>query len=116
MSEYNHKRLESRIREAISMLILTNEVKNPHISRFISITDVHLSKDKAYATVWVSSLDHEAQLDSSVEALQSAAGFIQQRLASVMKTRNTPRLTFKIDTSVRDGQRINELLEKIKKE
>jgi ribosome-binding factor A len=49
-----------------------------------------------------------------VTALQSAAGFIQQRLGTLLKTRNTPRLTFKADTSIREAEAINKIIDELK--
>lgn len=112
MSDYAQGRLESRILEAVNTLIVQGSIKNPKLSRFASISDLSLSKDNAYATLYVSCLDDNA-LDRSVAALQSAAGFIQARLASVLRTKNTPRLTFVADTTQRDANRINELLKSI---
>ncbi|MEA5032344.1 MAG: 30S ribosome-binding factor RbfA, partial [Sphaerochaeta sp.] len=71
------------------------------------------SRDKAYATVWVYSFVEDNKLEQSVAALQSAAGFIQQRLGALMKTRNTPRLTFKADTSIREAQAMNDLIDSL---
>ena len=112
MSDYAQSRLESRIVEAINTLIVQGDIKNPKLSRFASVCDLSLSKDNAYATAYVSCLEDKC-LDNSVKALQSAAGFIQARLASVLKTKNTPRLTFVADTTQRDANRINELLKSI---
>jgi len=83
------------------------------VGRFVSISEVQLSKDNAYATVWITSPDPEERLEDSAAALQSAAGYIQQRLATLLKTRNTPRLTFKVDVSIRESERINELIDKL---
>ena len=112
MGDYAQNRLESRIVEAVNMLIVKGDIKNPKLSRFASISDIELSKDNAYATLYVSCLD-DASLTKSAAALQSAAGFIQSRLAGVLKTKNTPRLTFVADTTQRDANRIDELLKSI---
>ena len=42
MSEHTGKRLESRILETISTMIVSGMIKNPHLSRFTSITEVDL--------------------------------------------------------------------------
>lgn len=114
MSEYNHKRLEARIAQAISTMIVTREIKHPRLSEFVSVSAVALSKDKAYATVSISSFVDDGRLAASVEALQSAAGFIQQHLGQIMNTRNTPRLTFKEDTSIKEAEAINKLIDSLK--
>ena len=108
-----HQRLESRIQETISTMIVTREIKHHGLNPFVSISKVTLSKDKAYATVWISSFVEDDALEQSVNALQSAAGFIQQRLANVLQTRNTPRLTFKIDTSIQEAQAVNAIIESL---
>lgn len=113
MSNYIHQRLETRIQESISTMIVTREIKHHGLSPFVSVSDVSLSKDKAYATVWVSSFEEDKTLEQSVEALQSAAGFIQMRLAAILKTRNTPKLRFKADTSLKEAQAINELIDSL---
>ena len=113
MADYIQSRNEARIMEVVSTLIVSGEIKNPRLSRFASINDISLSRDNAYATLYVSCLE-DKQLESSVAALQSAAGFIQARIARVLKTKNTPKLNFVADTTERDAARIDALLESIK--
>ncbi len=112
MSDYSCERLNSRIAEIVNTLIANGEIKNPGLSRFASVNDIYVSKDKAYAKLYVWCIDEKA-LESSVAALQAAAGFIQSRLGSVLKTRNTPKLTFIADETERNARRIDELLELI---
>lgn len=111
MSQYSEERLESRILESISTMIVTGVIKNPSLSRFCSVTEVSLSPDNAYADVFVSCL-MEKDLAKSVKALNSATGFIQGHLAKILKTRNTPVLRFIPDTSYQEGERINNLIDK----
>ncbi|MFW5769333.1 MAG: 30S ribosome-binding factor RbfA, partial [Spirochaetota bacterium] len=47
----------------------------------------------------------------AVDALNHASGFVQKQLGKKLKTRNTPKLTFIADTSVKEGFRINKLIE-----
>ncbi|MDY4609430.1 MAG: 30S ribosome-binding factor RbfA [Sphaerochaetaceae bacterium] len=113
MSEYSQKRIESKLMEAISTLIVTGEIKQPNLSTLCSVSRLELSKDNAYATVYISSVLGDDSLERSVAALQSAAGFIQKRVGAFLKTRNTPRLTFKADFSIKDGQQVNELIDSL---
>ncbi|MFC2821973.1 MAG: 30S ribosome-binding factor RbfA [Sphaerochaeta sp.] len=114
MTDYIRSRNEARIIEVVNTLIVSGEIKDSRLSRFASISAVSLSRDNAYASMYVSCLE-DNRLEKSVQALQSAAGFIQARLAKVLKTKNTPKLNFVADTTERDAQRIDELLESIKK-
>ena len=113
MADYIQSRNEARIIEVVNTLIVNGEIKNPKLSRFASIGDISLSRDNAYATLYVSCLVDE-QLENSVKALQSAAGFIQARLAKVLKTKNTPKLSFVADTTERDAAKMEALLESIR--
>ena len=53
----------------------------------------------------------EKDLERSVKALSSASGFIQGRLGTILKTRNTPVLRFVADRSYQEGERINHLID-----
>ena len=112
MADYIQSRNEARIMEIVNTLIVSGEIKNPKLSTFASISDISLSRDNAYATLYVSCLV-DKDLNNSVKALQSAAAFIQGRLAKVMKTKNTPRLTFVPDTTERDAARMDALIESL---
>ena len=110
MSEFSQKRLESRIAETVGQLIVSGAIKNPHLSPFTSVTRVDLSPDNAYASVFVSVMpDNRAA--QSVRALNSAKGFIQGRLGQQLKTRNTPGLTFHLDDSYKEAERVNRLID-----
>ena len=115
MSEFSQKRLESRIAEAIGELIVSGAIKNPHLSPFTSVTRVLLSPDNAQCSVYVSALP-DNRIDPSVKALNSAKGFIQSRLGAVLKTRNTPVLTFFRDDSYREAERVNRLIDEAMKD
>lgn len=113
MNDYTQNRIETRIVQAVNTLIVNGDIKNPKLSTFASICDIKLSTDNAYATLYVSCLN-ERELNSSVKALQSAAPFIQGRLAKVLKTKNTPHLTFVADTVEKEAQHIEDLLSSLK--
>lgn len=116
MSEYSQKRIESKLMEAISMLIVNGEIKQPNLSTLCSVSRLELSKDNAYATVFISSVLTDESLERSVAALQSAAGYIQKRVGAFLKTRNTPKLTFKADFSIKGGQEVNALIDSLVEE
>lgn len=113
MSEWASKRIEAKIAEAIGTLIVTGEIKNAKLSTLSSVSRVDLSADNAYAVIYISSPLDEETLHESVEALSRASAFIQKRLGSFLKIRNTPKLRFKADTSLTEGQRINALIDQL---
>lgn len=106
MSEFRLKRVASLVQQAISEMIVTGTIKDHRVSSFISVTDVEVSKDTAYARVYVSSFENPQQVESAVKALNHAAGFIQARLGKKLRLRNTPKLTFIQDGSIERGVRM----------
>ena len=53
MADYIQSRNQARIMEVVNTLIVSGEIKNPKLSRFASVNDISLSKDNAYATLYV---------------------------------------------------------------
>ena len=111
MSEFSGLRLESRILESISLMIVKGMIKNPNLSPFTSITEVKLDSDNTAAIVYVSCV-LDKDLDKSVKALNSAAGFIQSHLGRLLKTRNTPILQFRPDRTQQESEKMNRLINK----
>lgn len=103
MGEFRMLKLGEQIREEISSLIMLQKVKDPRVSTFLSINRVEVAKDLAYAKVYVSSFLNESQVKKGVEGLNSAAGFIQSSIAKKLTIRQFPKLTFIVDTSIKEG-------------
>ena len=103
MGEFRMLKLGEQIREEISKLISLQKVKYPRVSTFLSINRVEVAKDLAYAKVYVSSFLNESQVKKGVEGLNSAAGFIQSSIAKKLTIRQFPKLTFIVDTSIKEG-------------
>lgn len=108
-------RLNSLLKEVISEVIHT-DVKNPHMGQFVSITRVDITKDLHYAKVYVSIIGTEEQKRESMDALQSAAGFIAVHASKKMVIRYFPELKFILDDSVDKHMRIQKLLTDISEE
>ncbi|WP_294429584.1 30S ribosome-binding factor RbfA [uncultured Treponema sp.] len=103
MGEFRMLKLGEQIRDEISTLIMLQKVKDPRVSTFLTINRVEVAKDLAYAKVYVSSFLNESQIRKGVEGLNSAAGFIQSSIAKKLTIRQFPKLTFVVDTSIKDG-------------
>ncbi len=94
------------IQHAISEMIVTGVIKDHRVSSFISVTGVEVSKDTAYARVYVSSFENLQSVENAVKALNHAAGFIQAKLGKKLHLRNTPKLNFIQDGSIERGVRM----------
>ncbi len=111
MNEIRLKRVESLIRDKVSSLIMMGDVKDPRVDSSITLTRVKAAGDLASARVWVSSFGGEEATKRAVKGLNNAAGFIQSRLGREIHMRNTPRLYFTADNSIRDGLVVNRLID-----
>ena len=118
MGQYRMERLNAQLREEISKILLHGDIKDPRVSTFLSINRVEVTTDLAYAKVYVSSFLPDGQLEKGVAGLNSAAGFIQGVIAKKLRIRQFPRLTFLVDSGMKDGfhmvQKLTELEEETK--
>ena len=116
MADYRTERVGRLIQEKIASLILEGKIKDNRVNPFLSITRVSVSRDLAWAEVYVSTFKNQGNLSRGVEGLQSAAGFIQAQLASTMRIRKTPRLRFHEDQSIKEGFEILKKIEELDNE
>jgi ribosome-binding factor A len=103
MSSFRLKKVESLLQREIGSILLNGKVKDPRVDSFLTVSGVKVSKDIAYAKVFISSFKNEESLARAVEALNHASGFIQSLLNRHLKMRYTPRLNFVADTSIKEG-------------
>jgi ribosome-binding factor A len=102
-------RIADQIKHEIGRLLL-KESRDPRFS-LVSVTAVEVSKDYSHAQVFVTLLnDQDKQV--VIKALNKAAGFFRFQLAHSLNLRTTPRLHFHYDDTLRQGQKIIELLAK----
>ncbi len=103
------RRVNEGIREVLGDAIAT-ELKDPRIG-FVTVTAVDTSPDLRTARVYVSVLGTEEERTESLAGLESSHGFLQGKIASAMRMKRTPTLTFRYDDSVDRGVRISRLLD-----
>lgn len=108
-------RLNSLLKEVISEVI-RKEVSNPNVSDFLTITKVEITKDLHHAKVFFSIIGTEEEKHNTLEALQSASGYIAVLASKQVVLRHFPNLTFKTDDGVDKHMRIDSILQDIKKE
>ena len=108
-------RMGEEIRKIISDLLFKG-LKDPRLSAMISITAVEVTSDGSYATVYLSVLgmnsdpEKAAAQHDTLDALNSAKGFIRKEIGRQIKLRHVPDLIFKIDKSLEYGRHIDELI------
>jgi ribosome-binding factor A len=99
------------IREVVGMAILA-DLKDPRIQN-VTVTHVEVSPDMRQAKVHVSVMGDEKAQQLSLHGLQSAAGFLQQKIAKRIDTRYTPRIMFELDMGVKKSIAIAKLLDEV---
>ena len=100
-----------RVNEAIREILgdaITTELKDPRIG-FVTVTEVDTSPDLRAARVYVSVLGSPEERESSLAGLRSSHGVLQGKIATGMRLKRTPTLTFEYDDSVDRGARISRL-------
>ena len=97
------------IRDEISKIIL-HEVRDPRVTKYLAVNDVLVSKDLAYADIYVSSFEHDNDSDREeiVEVLNSASGFFRTLLSKRLSIRATPKLRFYYDTLQSEGMNLEQ--------
>ncbi|MGL4773606.1 MAG: 30S ribosome-binding factor RbfA [Clostridium sp.] len=114
MANYRGGRINEEVKREISNLI-QNEIKDPRLSAMISVTAVKVTKDLAYAKVYVSIFTmNEEEKQNNLQALKSASSFIRREIGQRVKLRHCPQIIFELDDSIDYGMRIEELLVKSK--
>jgi ribosome-binding factor A len=101
-----------RVNESIKEILgdaITTELKDPRIG-FVTVIEVDTSPDLRAARVYVSVLGTEEERENSLAGLRSSHGFLQGKIASAMRMKRTPTLTFEYDESAERGDRISRLL------
>jgi len=99
-------------REVADILV---RLRDPRISRWVSVTDVEVTPDLSLARVYVSVLAAGDERRCSLEALAHAAGFVRRELAPRLGLREVPEIRFLLDSSIETGARVDELLRKIER-
>ncbi len=114
MEERRVGRIEEQLRMELSEII--DEIEDPRVG-LATVTAVKLSADLCHARVFVSVLGDEETRKKTMQGLNSAAHFARRSLSQRLKhMRRIPELTFAYDSSIETGNRIEELLDRIKPE
>ena len=109
MAGFKIGRVTSDIRITLSELL--REVKDPRVSKLLSIVKVDVSGDLSYATVYVSAIEGFEATVSSVKALKGAAGYLRRELGARLKLRKVPELRFVADDSIEQSANISRIIE-----
>jgi len=102
-------RVADQIQQELSVLI-RDELKDPRLSRLLTLTSVDVSRDLSVAKVFYTIMD-DADRSENQSILQDSAGFLRRRLGASLSLRSVPILQFRYDTSIEEGARMSALIE-----
>ncbi|MDR2345493.1 MAG: 30S ribosome-binding factor RbfA [Planctomycetaceae bacterium] len=99
------------IRQVVSMSILT-EIQDPRV-RDVTVLHVEVSGDMQIAKVHVSIMGNEAKQKLCMKGLQSAAGFLQSKVAKRIDSRYTPKIEFVLNKGVKNQLYVSKILDEL---
>lgn len=110
----NLQRLESTILRTLTD-IYRRDVKDDSIG-FLTITEVRLTNDFSYLTIYYTILGGENKIKAAHKALERSKGYVRRTLAQRVKMRKSPDIRFKYDESLNYGNKISQGLKDVIKE
>ncbi len=113
-SEARSRRVWERIQEELAILLIRN-VADPRLD-MVTITEVDVDRELAYATIYVTASGGEEREEEVLEGMESASGYLKSELAARIQLRSFPQLRFRWDVAHERGQRIEELLDSLNTE
>jgi len=107
-----HRRVAQQIQRTLSELI-RREIRDPRLG-MVTLTEVRVSRDMSYATVYYSVLG--ADQSKAQEVLDAAADILRGPLGRALGLRHSPHLKFVLDELIETGARLSGLINKAVKE
>lgn len=89
--------------------LIQQEVTDPRIKGFVTISAVNVSKDLSHAKVYFTLLNGEPKQVELV--LNSAASYLRTLLAKTVTMRTVPQLRFVYDESIEYGKKLSRLID-----
>ncbi len=106
------RRIGQQLQQELAM-VLQRDMKDPRIG-MVTVNDVDVSRDLSFAKVYVTFFDEDSeQIQSKLEALRKAAGYVRSLVAGRMKLRVMPELKFEYDSSLMEGIRMSTLVTEV---
>jgi ribosome-binding factor A len=107
------ERLAALIQETLAEA-LAKELKDPRVG-FVTLTGVTVTPDGAHATVYISVMGTEEEKTLARAGLEHARGFLRTYLARRLALRTTPELHIVLDRGLEHAQRIDRILEDLRR-
>ncbi len=107
------QKIECEMQRIIS-IIIQRELKDESV-KLVTITGIKLLSDLSKATVYYTVMGQIAKKEAVNRSLNNAKGFIKSSMAKKMNIRRIPDLVFEFDKALEYGNKIDEILNNLKK-
>jgi ribosome-binding factor A len=114
VSKMRAQRIADRIREELSEMLI-QEISDPRLSE-ISITDVNVDRELAYANIYVSALEGSERSEEILGGLEHAKGYLRHELTQRIDLRTFPYLRFHWDATFEHADKIERLIASLHEE
>ncbi|MCQ2735193.1 MAG: 30S ribosome-binding factor RbfA [Alphaproteobacteria bacterium] len=102
-------RVGQEVRKVIANAIENGEARSPEIAEaFITITNVIMSPDLKYATVYLTTLNGK-NIGIILEQLTAEKWVFKKLVADKLRLRFTPEINFRVDDTFDEAEKINRL-------
>jgi ribosome-binding factor A len=108
------ERVADILREEISQIV-GYELEDPRLT-MVTVTDVRLSENLKAARVYVTVAGTEEEHRLALAALRHAAPYVRKQLGLSLNLPRTPEIHFLRDRVEEEGERVDKLLDKIKRD
>ena len=108
------ERVADILREEISQIV-GYELEDPRLT-MVTVTDVRLSENLKAARVYVTVAGNEEEHRLALAALRHAAPYVRKQLGLSLNLPRTPEIHFVRDRVEEEGERVDKLLDKIKRD
>ena len=114
VSKTRAQRIADRIQEELSEMLIF-EIQDPRLSG-VSITDVTIDRELAFADIYVSSLQGSESAQEILSGFEHASGYLRGELARRIELRTFPILRFHWDPTPERAEHIERLFEMLNDE
>ncbi|QJC28266.1 30S ribosome-binding factor RbfA [Enterobacteriaceae endosymbiont of Plateumaris braccata] len=112
---YRQSRISKELKKKISDILQQN-ISDPRINKFITITDLLISKDLSFAKIFIM-LPYRDEINNNFKKtiyyLNNITGYIRYILKKKIILRNIPKLIFLPDFSLEKGRHIINIINNI---
>ena len=114
MPPMRHQRVRELLKRTLAE-ILRREIDATECG-LMNINEVGVGNDLKSATVFVGIVGNDAQRKKGEARLQKDRGYFQQLMAREVVLRYTPKIKFRVDDSIEEGNRVLQIIEELEGE